>query len=158
MPWKEPADRSASPRALVHAKILRRTQTDAEKRLWRHLRDRLPVDGSHFRRQVALGPYVADFCCLSARLIVEIDGSQHGLDRAVRYDATRTTALEQQGFRVLRFTNADVMQRIDSVLDTILAAITADPSDTRQNGGATLNPGPSPSGRGEQEPAHGRHL
>ncbi|WP_081739629.1 DUF559 domain-containing protein [Methylobacterium sp. 10] len=149
MPWKEPPRHSASPRAAIHATILRRTSTDAERRLWRHLRHRLPIEGSHFRRQVALGPYVADFCCLSARLIVEVDGGQHSHDHTAAYDEIRTLALEHQGFQVLRFTNADVMQRIDSVLDTIFAALVTAPSVARQSGGTTPTPGPSPQGGGQ---------
>ncbi|KQO53887.1 hypothetical protein ASF34_00260 [Methylobacterium sp. Leaf106] len=133
----------------MNAKSLRRTSTDAERRLWRHLRDRLPIEGSHFRRQVALGRYVADFCCLSARLIVEVDGGQHSHDHAAAYDETRTLALEDQGFRVLRFTNADVMQRIDTVLDTVFAALATASSVARQSGGTTPTPGPSPQGGGE---------
>jgi very-short-patch-repair endonuclease len=91
-------------------------------------------------------------------LIVEVDGDQHGHDHKVTYDEARTLALQHQGFRVLRFSNADVMQRIDSVLDTIFATLTDAPSITRRRGGTTPTPGPSPQGRGEQEPTHGRHL
>ena len=127
MPWKEPPRHSVSPRAALNAKTLRRTSTEAERRLWRHLRHCLPIEGSHFRRQVALGPYVADFCCLSARMIVEVEGGQHSHDHMAAYDETRTLALEERGFRVLRFTNADVMLRIDTVLETIFAAL-SDPS------------------------------
>ncbi|MFD1282396.1 endonuclease domain-containing protein [Methylobacterium goesingense] len=130
MPWRESPSAEASPRALVHARVLRRTSTGAERRLWRHLRHRLPLQGSHFRRQVALGPYVADFCCLSARLIVEVDGGQHTLDHSIVYDEARTISLERQGFRVLRVTNTDVMHRIDDVLETIRAALAIIPSPT----------------------------
>ena len=101
---------------------MRHALTPAEKRLWWHLRHRLPVEGSHFRRQVAIGSYVADFCCLGARLIVEVDGGQHGFDDHQAYDAARTAALEARGFRVLRFSNADVICAIDDTLDTIIAA------------------------------------
>ncbi|KTS33274.1 hypothetical protein NS230_15170 [Methylobacterium indicum] len=128
MPWNGSPDQSASPRARANAKVMRHALTPAEKRLWWHLRHRLPVEGSHFRRQVALGPYVADFCCLGARLIVEVDGGQHGFPDQQAYDAARTAALEARGFRVLRFSNADVMRAIGNTLDTIIAALAAPPS------------------------------
>jgi very-short-patch-repair endonuclease len=141
MPWNDPPALSATPAAQINARALRRALTDPEKRLWKALRQRLPVDGSHFRRQVPLGRYVADFCCLKARLIVEVDGNQHGADAALAYDAARTAALGAQGFRILRFSNRDVMTGIDVVLDTILAAL-APPTPT---------PGPSPQGGGGSE-------
>jgi very-short-patch-repair endonuclease len=99
--------------------------TEPEKRLWWHLRHRLPVEGSHFRRQVAIGPYVADFCCLTARLVVEVDGNQHGFDANLARDDARTAVLAAEGFHVLRFANADVTRAIDAVLDTIAAALQA---------------------------------
>ncbi len=138
MPWKQAPARFTSPTAEAHARTLRRALTEPEKRLWTALRRRLAVEGSHFRRQVAIGRYVTDFCCLKARLIVEVDGHQHGTDQALAYDARRTADLEAQGFRVLRFSNRDVMTGIDGVLDTILAAL-ATPTPT---------PNPSPQGGG----------
>ncbi|KAA2236985.1 endonuclease domain-containing protein [Salinarimonas soli] len=141
MPWNDPLALAATPAAQINARALRRALTDPEKRLWKALRQRLPVEGSHFRRQVTLGCYVADFCCLKARLIVEVDGHQHGADGALAYDTQRTATLEAQGFRVLRFSNRDVMTGIDVVLDTIFAAL-ATPTPT---------PGPSPQGGGGSE-------
>jgi very-short-patch-repair endonuclease len=79
--------------------------------------------GSHFRQQVPIGPYVADFACMAARLIIEIDGSQHGLDSGMRRDAQRTRWLEQQGYRVIRFWNNDVTKNIGSVLEAIYVAL-----------------------------------
>ncbi len=105
------------------ARGLRRTATDTEKRLWWHLRHRLPLDGTYFRRQVPLGPYFADFCCLSLKIIVEVDGSQHGEAGAVAYDAARSAVLTEQGFLVLRFWNHQVLREMDGVLATIHAAI-----------------------------------
>jgi very-short-patch-repair endonuclease len=139
MPWNQAPAKPVSSRAVVNAKALRRDMTEPERRLWWHLRHRLPLEDSHFRRQVAIGPFIADFCCLAARLIVEVDGNQHGFDEAVARDARRTSYLEGQGFRVLRFSNRDVMTEIDVVLDTIDAALA----------GATPTPGPSPQGGGE---------
>jgi very-short-patch-repair endonuclease len=79
--------------------------------------------GTHFRRQVPIGPYVADFACMAARLIVEIDGSQHGSEAGMRKDATRTRWLEQEGYRVLRFWNNEVTGNIKGVLEAIHAAL-----------------------------------
>lgn len=113
--------RPVSPRD--RARSLRRAATEAERRLWLHLRRRLPLAGTYFRRQVALGPYFADFACLKYRLIVELDGEQHGFADNRFRDAVRTTFLERQGFLVLRFWNRQVFTEIDSVLDTIAASI-----------------------------------
>jgi very-short-patch-repair endonuclease len=122
MSWNQDV-KYVSRAAVRNARQLRKAMTESEKRLWWHLRYRLPIEGSHFRRQMAIGPYVADFCCLTARLVVEVDGNQHGTDEAMAYDARRAAFLECEGFRVLRFSNADVMRDIESVLDTIYAAL-----------------------------------
>src|SRR5690606_34969265 len=79
----------------------------------------------HFRRQVPIGSYVADFCCLSPKLVVEIDGNHHGFERNADHDRRRTEYLTGQGFRVIRFTNREVMMEIDSVVDTIRAELEA---------------------------------
>ena len=105
------------------ARHLRANPTDAERRLWALLRGRrLQL---RFRRQQPIGPYIADFFCSSARLIVELDGDQHGSDAGVARDAIRTSWLEQRGFTVLRFSNALVLKDEAQVLETILHAITA---------------------------------
>ncbi|WP_298956033.1 DUF559 domain-containing protein [uncultured Methylobacterium sp.] len=134
MPWNEPPHSSASLPARENARRLRRAMTEPEKRLWWHLRHRLPQEGTHFRRQVALQRYVVDFCCLSARLIVEVDGDQHGHEAALAYDAHRTAILESAGFRVPRFTNSEVRHAIDSVLETILAALATHPLESSPRG------------------------
>jgi len=113
--------------------------TEPERRLWWHLRHRLPTSGTHFRRQVPIDPHVVDFCCLIVRLVVEVDGNQHGFDTNLRADAERTHALEARGYRVLRFNNREVMTSIDVVLDTIFAALGTTPP----------TPNPSPQGGGE---------
>ena len=79
--------------------------------------------GTHFRRQVPIGPYVADFACMAARLIVEIDGSQHGSEAGARKDAQRTQWLEHEGYTVLRFWNNDVTRNIKGVLEAIHVAL-----------------------------------
>jgi very-short-patch-repair endonuclease len=104
------------------ARRLRANATGAEIRLWQHLR-RSPMLGTHFRRQVPIGPYIADFACMAARLIVEVDGSQHGLDSGISRDAERTRWLEQEGYRVIRFWNNEVNRNIRGVLEAIHAEL-----------------------------------
>ena len=103
-----------------HARALRANQTEVEARLWQRLRDR-QLAGAKFRRQAPFGPYIADFACLAAKLIVELDGGQHADNEEA--DAARTAWLEGQGFRVLRFWNNDVLANTDGVLEEILAAL-----------------------------------
>ncbi len=105
---------------------MRKAMTEQEKWLWWALRHRLP--DLRFRRQFVIGPYIADFCCLSARLVIEVDGNQHGGDEALAFDARRTTLIKAKGFRVLRFSNLDVARSLDSVLDTIVATAAAEPT------------------------------
>jgi adenine-specific DNA-methyltransferase len=101
-----------------HAAPLRRNATDAEQALWWELRARR-LGGHKFRRQWTIGPYIADFCCLEAGLIVEVDGGQHTLER----DRGRTRYLAAEGFRLLRFWNNDVLGNLDGVLLVILEAL-----------------------------------
>jgi very-short-patch-repair endonuclease len=103
---------------LAAARRLRARTTDAERRLWRELRS-LPMYGTHFRRQVSLGPYVADFVCQRAKLVIEVDGSQHGLEHVALRDERRTRWLEAEGYRVLRFWNSEVIRETSSVLERI---------------------------------------
>lgn len=83
--------------------------------------------GAKFQRQVVLAPYIADFACRSERLVIELDGDTHAGREA--YDAARTRALEDLGYRVLRFSNSDVMTNLGAVLDAILKALGRDPED-----------------------------
>jgi very-short-patch-repair endonuclease len=99
------------------ARDLRQTATSPEHKLWSILRNR-QLGGFKFRRQVPIDRYFADFACLDARLIVELDGSQHQ-DRA-EYDAARTSTLQALGWRVLRFHNGEVIESAAGVGDTIL--------------------------------------
>ncbi|MCL7488982.1 MAG: endonuclease domain-containing protein [Desulfobulbaceae bacterium] len=98
------------------ARILRKKQTDAEKLLWRHLRNR-QVANCKFRRQFAIKPYIVDFVCLSPRLVIELDGSQHV--EAADYDRVRTEFLAAEGFKVLRFWNNEVLEETEAVLQKI---------------------------------------
>ena len=102
------------------ARKLRSNLTAAESRLWSRLR-RKQIAGHRFRRQAPIGRYVADFVCHDARLIVEVDGGQHGM-RIVE-DAKRTAWLESQGYRVLRFWNNDVLRNTDGVIERIRSAL-----------------------------------
>ena len=112
--------RRSNPVTMELAKALRKESTPAEIRLWSRLR-RNQLNDTAFRRQHAIGPYIADFCALKAKLVVELDGSQH-LDTA-EHDARRTEYLESRGYRVLRFWNSDVMNDLDDVLRAIAAAL-----------------------------------
>ena len=105
---------------VARARRLRANHTRAEGRLWLKLRNR-KLDGFKFRRQFPIDRYVADFVCIEAKLIVELDGGNHALTTA--YDAARTEVLEQAGFRVIRFWNRSVMTEIDNVLQTISAEL-----------------------------------
>jgi very-short-patch-repair endonuclease len=118
------------------ARRLRRDQTDAERTLWFRLRDRR-LNGMKFRRQMPLKSYVVDFCCESARLVVELDGGQHAI--RIDEDAKRTADLESFGYVVLRFWNNDVLNNIDGVLEIIVATASQEP------------PHPSPLPAGERE-------
>jgi very-short-patch-repair endonuclease len=99
------------------ARALRRGATDAERHLWRYLR-RENLSGFQFRRQYPIADYIADFVCMPARLVIELDGGQHLESR--EYDATRTRDFKAHGYRVLRFWNDDVLLRTDLVLEEIL--------------------------------------
>lgn len=107
------------------AKNLRKNQTDAERKMWRHLRNRA-LAGFKFRRQCPIGPYIVDFVCLEKMLIVEIDGGQH--NENIQKDSRRTRHLESRGFKVLRFWNNEVLANIESVLDVIRTALISHPS------------------------------
>jgi len=116
------AHASVKPQLRSHAKRLRRAMTPAERKLWHALKAHR-FQGLHIRRQVPMGPYVADFVCHAARIVIEVDGSQHGFDRHVERDRTRDAWFTAQGYRVLRFWNAEVLTGLDTVPDTIFAHI-----------------------------------
>jgi very-short-patch-repair endonuclease len=104
------------------ARRLRANATGVEGRLWQYLK-RSPMLGTPFRRQVPIGPYIADFACMAARLVIEVDGSQHGARAEASRDAERTRRLEHEGYRVIRFWNNEVTENINSVLETIHVAL-----------------------------------
>jgi very-short-patch-repair endonuclease len=104
------------------ARNLRREATRAERFLWPKLKGR-NLAGFKFVRQEPIGPYVADFVCREAKLIIEIDGATHSSDDEIAADHRRTHFLEGLGYRVVRFTNDAVFQSADGVLESILAAL-----------------------------------
>ncbi len=107
---------------VVRSRQLRQEAGEPERRIRHALRLALPT--AKFRRQVPFGPYHADFCSHAARLIIEIDDAQHALNR--RKDIARTQFLNNEGYRVLRFWNNEVMENIDGVIQTIGAALSPD--------------------------------
>ena len=141
-----PAGEGKGERVLLqNAKQLSSNQTDAELKLWDHLRAHRFM-GLKFKRQKPVGRYIADFVCIEHKLVIELDGGQHSEQTA--YDAERDDWLRSEGFAVLQFWNNEVMQELVSVLEKIRL---------------TLSPDPSPaSGRGEQDnplaPLAGRGL
>ena len=128
--------------AVQRARELRRASTEAEKRLWRALRVKLPL--FKWRRQMPIGPYFVDCACFAEKLIIELDGGQHA--DATEYDEARSRIIEAQGYRVLRFWNNDILSNTNGVLERIMQELSTSPS-------RSCAAGPSLSlGRGELEP------
>jgi very-short-patch-repair endonuclease len=127
-------DRSIVPINKTRARGMRSAPTEAERKLWWHLRHRLVLPNSHFRREVHLGRYIVDFVCHYLKLVIEIDGGQHASQG--KRDAMRTAFLHSEGYRVLRFWNNEVLTNIDGVLEVIQSAVLATPT-------------PTPPGKGE---------
>lgn len=120
-------------RLLARAKAMRSEMTQPERELWIALRGKR-FEGVKFSRQVVIGPFIADFVCRSRKLIIEVDGDTH-ID--IERDRQRTIYLENQGYRVIRFSNHDVMTNIDGVLAALSASLATAPLPTL-----------SPEGRG----------
>ena len=124
-------------RTLANARRLRREMTDAERRLWQHLRAGRQagrLEGYKFRRQHSVPPYIVDFCCVEMGVVIELDGSQHGEPE----DAARTRYLEGQGWRLARFWNDDVLNQTEVVVEAIWNLLSQ----------PTLSPTPLPEGEG----------
>ncbi len=100
------------------AKRLRANTTPHERILWRALKE-LPIEGSHFRRQAPIGPYVADFFCPAKRLIIELDGGHHNEDDTAARDHARQNWIENEGYRVIRFWNSEITSDLTAVLERI---------------------------------------
>ncbi|WP_319796977.1 endonuclease domain-containing protein [Nitrobacter sp.] len=132
--WREAGEGSSRK---ATARSLRSRMTDAERKLWFALKDRR-FQNLKFRRQVPVGPYVADFLCFDLRLVVEVDGGQHA--ESVR-NAERDRWFADDGFHTLRFWNNDVLSNLEGVL-TIIAEGAATPHPTAR----LRSPPPSPTG------------
>jgi very-short-patch-repair endonuclease len=105
-------------RARVRARALRHSSTDAERLLWSRLRDR-GLAGYKFRRQHPIGAFFADFACIEAKLVVELDGGQHFDAESALSDVRRTALLAEHGFHVLRFSNREMLIETEAVLSAI---------------------------------------
>ena len=110
--------KGANPKLFEFSKILRKTQTDAEDIIWQSLRNR-KILGFKFRRQHPLGIYIADFYCFEAKLVIEIDGGIHNQAENKEYDENRSIELEELGITVIRFTNKEVEDNLEKVLNSI---------------------------------------
>ncbi|MGB0211852.1 endonuclease domain-containing protein [Algiphilus sp.] len=135
-------ERAGAKRTQVQrARSLRNQQTDAEARLWYHLRAHRFL-GLKFKRQQPIGHFIVDFICQQRDLVIELDGGQHSGQQD--YDAQRSAYLQAQGLRVLRFWNNDVLNETEAVLDQIRRYCTDET--------LSLSPNPSPArGRGERD-------
>ncbi|HWR58981.1 MAG TPA: endonuclease domain-containing protein [Thermodesulfovibrionales bacterium] len=129
------------------ARLLRKNQTDAEKALWQRLRNR-GLQGMKFRRQAPVGPYVADFLCESAQLIVEVDGGQHAENK--EYDQYRDDFLRANGYEVIRFWNNEVLGNLDGVLEALTVTLS-------QRQKRSPHPNPLPQERVLEETEKKRH-
>jgi very-short-patch-repair endonuclease len=129
------------------ARSLRKNPTDPERKLWLHLRYN-QFHGFRFRRQQPIGSYVADFFCAAGKLIVELDGGQHGIEQHLQRDEVRTRWLAERGYRVIRFWKGDVLTNLDGVLEGI--EITLRDTPTR--------PHRAKRGRGRPPPQGGRRM
>jgi very-short-patch-repair endonuclease len=129
--------------AVSRARTLRRNSTDAERKLWRALRETFP--SAKFRRQVPHGPYFVDFLSHSAKLVVEVDGSQHS--DQVGYDAARTRYLAREGYWLMRVWNNEVLENLDGVLEAIAENLPLPPGEGWGEGGRLhqFHSSPSPS-------------
>ena len=110
------------------ARALRKRLTPQEVKLWVKLRE-MKAHGFHFRRQAPVGPYVVDFVSFRSKLVVEVDGGQHGMPEGVRSDQLRDATLQSQGFAVRRFWNSDIDANLAGVMESILSALRHPPPD-----------------------------
>jgi len=110
-----------SPANRRNARKMRKAMTDAELKLWNELRAHRLM-GLSFRRQMPIAGYIADFACPARKIIIEVDGSQHGDEKNRRADERRTDTLEKFGWTVLRFWNDEILRDIDGVCRHIVAA------------------------------------
>lgn len=127
-------------RVFDKARVLRQQQTDAEILLWQHLRNR-QLAGYKFRRQYPVGEYITDFACITAGLVVELDGYHHADAEHRAYDYARTLFLQTAGFRILRFWNHQILDDLPNTLQTINNALYSPSLALRERGaGGEGNP------------------
>jgi very-short-patch-repair endonuclease len=117
-------------RVTAKARTLRQKMTKAEVFLWMQLRKRA-LNSARFRRQHPIGPFIADFACPAAKLIIEVDGATHSTPHELAYDARRTKYLESLGWTVLRVNNTDIYENMDGVWHTIAARLAPPPRCAR---------------------------
>lgn len=117
-------------RVTAKARALRQDMTKAEVILWMNLRKR-GLSNARFRRQHPVGPFIADFACPAARLIVEVDGDTHWTPEQLAHDRRRTKYLKSEGWTVIRVNNVDVHENMDGVWRTIAAQLAPPPRDAR---------------------------
>ncbi len=135
----------------IHAKRLRRNETDAERKLWMHLRSR-QMNGLKFRRQQSIGRYIVDFFCPESKLVIELDGGHHA--DQIQTDQRRTEFLNRAGYRVLRFWDNEVLADTEAVLQKIVNELnhpSPPPSPSRGEGVAIRTPHPDPLPQGARE-------
>lgn len=116
------AARYKSDHAVTTARRLRKDMTPAERALWFELRRR-HLEGTHFRRQTPMGPFIADFVCHGARLVIELDGGAHRAPDVAARDLERQRWIEGRGYRVLRFANAEILSNVKDVATRIHAEV-----------------------------------
>ena len=109
-------------RKLNQARELRKLSTPAEAKLWEQLRNR-QLEGYKFLRQAPIGPYIADFVCREKKLVIELDGWTHSTPEELQRDAARTVYMESEGYRVIRFDNAEALEGMDQLLTLVLEAL-----------------------------------
>jgi very-short-patch-repair endonuclease len=116
--WKGTVAHTKESKSHAFAKTLRQRLTDAEVILWQNLR-RKSLGGLKFRRQHPIGPYITDFACLRAKLIVEVDGATHATEAEIAHDARRRAFMARFGWKEIRIFNDDVYKNLDGVLEAV---------------------------------------
>jgi very-short-patch-repair endonuclease len=120
--YKENLTLAAKPDIFAKAKELKRESTEAEKILWKHIRNK-QVQGKKFRRQHPLDIFIADFYCHEKKLIIELDGGYHETLKQKEYDDGRSYELEEKGYKIIRFKNEDVINHIEKVIEEIIKVL-----------------------------------
>ncbi len=108
----------ASPNIFANAKSLRENMTETEKLLWQYLRNK-QIEGLRFKSQHPIGRYIADFYCHKAKLVIEVDGGYHNKSEQKEYDENRNSIMESYGIKVIRFTNDEIINKINWVIEFI---------------------------------------